>query len=129
MSAILVKMPPATRSAAAPSDSPIANPMKHGPASRREQKQDAQHQEQLNADQQHADAHSGLQRNGITGIWLAVQAGERSTRVGKSVDPNPEPGHAKAAADSDQAEEQNDGNLDGVEVLQKSEVKNNDRSR
>src|SRR6476469_3265038 len=32
MSAILVKMPPAMRSAAAPSDSPIANPMKHGPA-------------------------------------------------------------------------------------------------
>ena len=32
MSAILVKMPPATRSAAAPSDSPMAKPMKHGPA-------------------------------------------------------------------------------------------------
>ena len=32
MSAILVKMPPAIRSAAAPSDSPMANPMKHGPA-------------------------------------------------------------------------------------------------
>ncbi len=32
MSAIFVKMPPAIRSAAAPSDSPIANPMKHEPA-------------------------------------------------------------------------------------------------
>src|SRR5262245_28124828 len=32
MSAIFVKMPPAIRSAAAPSDSPMANPMKHGPA-------------------------------------------------------------------------------------------------
>ena len=32
MSAIFVKMPPAIRSAAAPSDSPIANPMKQGPA-------------------------------------------------------------------------------------------------
>ena len=30
MSAILVKMPPAMRSAAAPSDSPMAKPMKHG---------------------------------------------------------------------------------------------------
>ena len=29
---IFVKMPPAIRSAAAPSDSPIAKPMKHGPA-------------------------------------------------------------------------------------------------
>src|SRR5467141_2040745 len=32
MSAILVKMPPQMRSTLAPSDSPIANPMKHGPA-------------------------------------------------------------------------------------------------
>jgi formate hydrogenlyase subunit 3/multisubunit Na+/H+ antiporter MnhD subunit len=32
MSAIFVKMPPAMRSAAAPSDSPIAKPMKQGPA-------------------------------------------------------------------------------------------------
>ena len=32
MSAILVKMPPAMRSTAAPSDSPMAKPMKHGPA-------------------------------------------------------------------------------------------------
>jgi hypothetical protein len=32
MSAIFVKMPPAIRSAAAPSDSPIAKPIKHGPA-------------------------------------------------------------------------------------------------
>ena len=32
MSAILVKMPPAMRSAEAPSDSPIAKPRKHEPA-------------------------------------------------------------------------------------------------
>ena len=32
MSAIFVKMPPAMRSAAAPSDSPMAKPMKHWPA-------------------------------------------------------------------------------------------------
>jgi hypothetical protein len=32
MSAIFVKMPPAMRSAEAPSDSPMAKPMKHGPA-------------------------------------------------------------------------------------------------
>jgi hypothetical protein len=32
MSAILVKMPPAILKAEAPSDSPIAKPMKHGPA-------------------------------------------------------------------------------------------------
>ncbi len=32
MSAIFVKIPPATRNAAAPSDSPMAKPMKQGPA-------------------------------------------------------------------------------------------------
>ena len=32
MSAIFVKMPPAMRRAEAPSDSPIAKPMKQGPA-------------------------------------------------------------------------------------------------
>ncbi len=32
MSAIFVKMPPAMRSAEAPRDSPIAKPMKQGPA-------------------------------------------------------------------------------------------------
>ncbi len=32
MSAIFVKIPPAIRNAAAPRDSPTANPMKHGPA-------------------------------------------------------------------------------------------------
>ena len=31
MSAIFVKMPPQMRSALAPKDSPMANPMKHGP--------------------------------------------------------------------------------------------------
>ena len=32
MSAIFVKIPPATRKADAPKDSPIANPIKHAPA-------------------------------------------------------------------------------------------------
>src|SRR5580698_11236825 len=35
MSAILVKMPPQMRSTEAPSDSPMANPMKHGPTNSR----------------------------------------------------------------------------------------------
>ena len=35
MSAIFVKMPPAMRSAEAPSDSPMAKPMKHGYAKSR----------------------------------------------------------------------------------------------
>ena len=64
MSAIFVKMPPAMRSAAAPSDSPIAKPMKQEPGVvARDEEQDAEHDEQLDADEQHADAHAGAQRN------------------------------------------------------------------
>ncbi len=46
MSAIFVKIPPAMRSAEAPSDSPMAKPMKHAPAysSRNEQEDDEHHE-------------------------------------------------------------------------------------
>ena len=73
MSAILVKMPPAMRSADAPSDSPIAKPMKHGAGvvagikSRMHE-----HHDQLDADQEHADAHAGLQRNRVNRVGLVV---------------------------------------------------------
>ena len=68
MSAIFVKMPPAMRSAEAPSDSPIAKPMKHGPGVvAGNEQQDAEHHQQLDADQQHADAHAGLERDRVAG--------------------------------------------------------------
>ena len=75
MSAILVKMPPAMRSAEAPSDSPIAKPMKHGArAVRRDEEQDDEHDhEQLGADQQHADRHAGLQRDRVGREGLALR--------------------------------------------------------
>ena len=66
MSAIFVKMPPAMRSAAAPSDSPMANPMKHGTGVvARHEQQNEEHQQQLDADQHHADAHARLERNRV----------------------------------------------------------------
>ena len=83
--------------------------MKHWPGVvARNEQQDAQHDQQLDADQHHADAHAGLQRNGVNRIGLAAQAGERCARVGKRVDPDAEPRHAVAARDSNQAEQQND---------------------
>ena len=78
MSAILVKMPPQMRSAEAPSDSPIAKPMKHGPArSRRQKRQDADHEEQLDRDEQQSDAHAGLQRDEQRGERIALAARKR----------------------------------------------------
>ena len=79
-----------------------------GVVSRNEQ-QDAKHDEQLDRDQHHADAHAGLQRDGVDGIGLAAQSGERGARVGVGVHADAEPGHAVAADDADDAEQKNDG--------------------
>jgi hypothetical protein len=77
----------------------------------RDEQQDDQHHHQLDADQQHTDAHPGAERDLITGIRLAPKAGECSPRVGKGVDPDAEPGDRIAARDADQAEEQDDRDL------------------
>ena len=75
----------------------------------RDEQQDAEHDQQLDGDQHHADAHAGLQRNLVDGIRLAAQAGEGGARVGEGVHADAEPRHAVAAGDSDHAEQQNDG--------------------
>ncbi len=64
MSAILVKMPPAIRSAAAPSY--LANRKADKARARvidRNEQQNEQHDEQLDRNQHHSDAHARLQRN------------------------------------------------------------------
>ena len=96
----------------------------------RNEQQDAQHDQQLDADQHHADAHARLERNGINGIGLAAQSGERRARVGKGVDPDAEPRHAVAARDADQAEQQDNRQGDSDRFpgngSQPSEVRRND---
>ena len=77
-------------------------------------KQNAEHDQQFNADQHHADAHAGLERNGINRVRLAAQSGKRRARVGKRVHANAEPRHAVTAGDSHQAEQQNDDDLGGA---------------
>ncbi len=67
-----------------------------------------QHQQQLDADEQHADAHAGAQRDGIDRERLAAQAGERRARVREGIHANAEPGHAVAASDADEREDQDD---------------------
>ena len=85
MSAILVKMPPAMRSAAAPSDSPMAKPMKQGPAIvAGDEQQDAQHDQQFDGDQHHADAHARLAAGSRSmGIGLAPQAANAVRELAK----------------------------------------------
>src|SRR4029453_12987688 len=43
----------------------------------RDEKQNAKHHEQLDADQKHPDAHARLERNEITRVWSTCQASER----------------------------------------------------
>ena len=71
----------------------------------RNKKQNAEHDQQLNADQHHANAHAGLERNGINRIRLAAQSGKCRPRIGKRVHPDAEPRHTVAAGDADQAEQ------------------------
>ena len=85
--------------------------------------------QQLDADQQHADAHAGLAAEWrSTGNGLPVEAGERRARVGERVDADAEPGHAVAAGDADQAEQQDDRHPERLEVLQEAEVDDDDRA-
>ena len=50
----------------------MAKPMKQEPGQvARDEQQDEEHDQQLDADQQHPDAHAGLQRNVVAGIGFA----------------------------------------------------------
>ena len=110
MSAILVKMPPAMRSAAAPSDSPMAKPRKQTPAYSPGMNS---RMASMNSSSTEISIMPTLmpERSGMshTGKALPAQAGEGGARVGQRVDADAVPGHAVAAADADQAEDQHDG--------------------
>jgi hypothetical protein len=67
----------------------------------------------------------GPQRNVVHRERLAGQAGERRPRVGERVDADAEPGHAVAAGHADQAEQQDEQDLRGLETDQR-EVRHDD---
>ena len=92
----------------------------------RNKEQDEQHEHKFNADEQHADAHTGLQGDFVTRVWLAFEAGERAARIGEGIDTDAKPGDAGAAANADDAEHQDDEHLDGGEMLQETKIENDD---
>ena len=59
-----------------------------------DEQEDEQHDHQLDADEQHPDAHAGLERNVVAGERLAAQAGKGGAGVGEGVDADTEPGDA-----------------------------------
>src|SRR4029077_17966154 len=84
------------------------------------------HQDQLDADQHHADAHASFERDFVNRIGLAAQAGKCSARVGKRVHANAEPGHAVAAGDADHAEEQDDEDAHGLIFQEQAKIEHDD---
>src|ERR1035437_4207296 len=92
----------------------------------RNEQQDAEHDQQFHGNQQHADAHAGLQRNFIAGERLSLEGGESGARVGEGVDTHAEGGHQEAAGYADHAERQNDGDFVRRQTQHETEVKNDD---
>ena len=94
----------------------------------RNEEQNAEHQEQFDADQQHPDAHAGLQRNVVAGIRLASKTCKRGARVRERIHADAKPRHQVTAADSDQAENQNDGHAVQLQMPQKIKIENDRRA-
>jgi hypothetical protein len=107
MSAILVKIPPQMRSTDAPSDSPMAKPMKHGPTRSRGRNTRMQI---MKNNSTHTSSNPTLmpERSGMPSVasGIALQRRERGARVRHRVDPNAEPGHAVGAEDAQDRRQQ-----------------------
>src|SRR6185369_8278985 len=91
-----------------------------------DEQENAEHDEQLDADQHHPNAHTGFERDRVKRIRLALEARKSSSRVCKSVDANAEPRHTVAAADSHQAEQEYDDHPHRFKLQQQAEVQGND---
>ena len=89
------------------------------------EEQDAEHEQELDRDEHHADAHARAERDGVDREALAGEAGERRARVGEGVDADAVPRHAVAAGHADEAEQQHDRDLRRREARQR-EVRHDD---
>ena len=86
------------------------------------EEQNDQHHQQFDADQHHADAHSGFQRNLVNRIGLAAQPGKGRPRIGERIHADAEPRHAVAARDAQHAEEENNQHARRFVVQQHAEI-------
>jgi hypothetical protein len=94
----------------------------------RDEQQNTQHQQQLDADEKHADAHAGAERDRVDRERHPPQPGKRRARVRERVHADSEPRDTVAAPDADQTEQQDDDDLVQREVLQRAEVDRHDRA-
>ncbi len=112
MSAILVKMPPQMRSTLAPSDSPMANPMKHGPTRSRGRNIRMQIMKN-NSTATSSNPTLMPERSGMPSVAkrIAFQRGERGARIGDGVDANAEPRHAVGTEDAQDGGQQDHNDM------------------
>ena len=88
------------------------------------EQQYCQHQQQLDADQEHSDRNPGLQRNSRCRERQAPQDRKGGSAVGQRVDADAEPRHAVTARNADQAEQQDDRHIERGFRFQHTEVVN-----
>ena len=91
-----------------------------------DEQQNEQHDQQLDRDQHHADAHARLERDRVTREWLPAERRERGAGVREGVDAHTERRDTETAADPDHAEEQNDSDLICLKPLKEAEIENDD---
>ena len=94
----------------------------------RNEQQDEQHDQQLDADQHHANAHAGFKRNPINRVRLAAQAGKGCPRVRERVHANAEPRHPVASGNPHHAEHKNNDHAHGLIFQQHAKIKDDDNS-
>ena len=93
-----------------------------GVASRNEE-DDAEHHQQLDRDQHHADAHTRLERNTECAIRITTQRSISGARIRQRIHADTKPRHKVAARHSQNAEPKNDDHFQGAEVKQHGEVR------
>ncbi len=93
-----------------------------GVAARNEQ-DDAEHQQQLDRDQHHADAHTRLERDTECAIRIATQRSIGGSRIRQRIHADTKPRHKVAARHSQNAEPENNDHFQGAEVEQHGEVR------
>src|SRR6185369_15086735 len=92
----------------------------------RNEEQDTQHDDQLDGNQQHADAHAGLERDRIAGKRFAPQSGEGGARVGKCIDTYAERRDGSASQHANHGKQENYCNSSDAEVLETVKIDGND---
>src|SRR5262249_25432331 len=94
----------------------------------RDEEENTEHEDELDRNEEHPDAHPGLERYGVDRKRFAAQRREGRPRVRERVNPATEPGDRRGPRDPNEAEEEDDEDAIEGELLNEPEVDDNDRA-